>query len=127
LTDPLLPTNPAILLVDDEPTVLRSASAALASAGYTIEVAENGSDALRVFRESPDRFALIVADVMMPVMGGVELATQVLATHPDMKILFLSGYADVTVEATARPLPLLRKPFLPDHLRSAVRDLLKQK
>jgi CheY-like chemotaxis protein len=104
--------------------VLRSASAALASAGYQIEVAENGADALRLFCKRPGRFSLIVADVLMPVMGGGELAAKVLAAQPTMKILFLSGYADVSTETGGLRLPLLRKPFLPDQLRSAVRDLL---
>jgi DNA-binding NtrC family response regulator len=104
--------------------VLRSASTALASAGYAIEVAENGSDALRLFQERPGRFALIVTDVRMPVMGGPELAAQVLASDPEMKILLLSGYGDVSLETAGHPLPLLRKPFLPDQLRTAVRKLL---
>jgi len=104
--------------------VLRSASAALASAGYEIEVAENGADAFRLFRESPGRFSLIVADVMMPVMGGGELAAQVLAIDPAMKILLMSGYADVRAETGGLPLPFVRKPFLPDQLRSTVRDLI---
>jgi CheY-like chemotaxis protein len=117
-------TIPAILLVDDEPAVLRAASAALASSGYTIEVADNGGDAFRLFRERPDRFALIVTDVVMPVMGGVELATQVLALNPEIKVLLLSGYGDVKSTTDGRPLPLLRKPFLPDELRSAIRSLL---
>jgi CheY-like chemotaxis protein len=106
--------------------VLRSASAALSSAGYQIEVAENGADALRLFHERPGHFSLIVADVIMPVMGGGELAVRVLAAAPATKILLLSGSADVSAETGGLPLPLLRKPFLPDQLRSAVRDLLQE-
>jgi len=116
--------NPAILLVDDEPMVLRAASAALSSAGYIIEVAENGVDAIRMFRERPDGFALIITDVVMPLMGGLELAAQAFALQPEIKVLLLSGYNDVKAAAGGRPLPLLRKPFLPDELRATIRTLL---
>ena len=116
---------PTILVVDDEPSILRGVTTALAGRGYEMMVAENGSAALNLYLADPDRIDLIITDVVMPVMGGLELAKKVLEIRPEARILLMTGYADVTVDAAnSRTFPVLRKPFLPDRLRDCVRKLL---
>ena len=72
---------------------------------------------------------LVITDVVMPVMGGRELSTRLLAMWPRMKILFTSGYTDDTILAEAAMQPgtsFIQKPFTPDSLLPVVRAMLDQ-
>jgi two-component system, cell cycle sensor histidine kinase and response regulator CckA len=111
-----------ILVVDDDAAVLRAVTTILASAGYRCIVAENGSAGWEVFRQRDDEIALVITDVLMPVMGGLELAKEIREGKPGAKVLLMTGYADVSVQGAR--FPLIRKPFLPDRLLAAVRSAL---
>jgi CheY-like chemotaxis protein len=93
--------------------------------GYAVEEAANGREALaRVDGATPD---LVITDLVMPEMGGRELAAQLTAKFPALPVLFTSGYTDN--EAVRRELvnerrPFLQKPLGPDTLLRTVRDLL---
>ena len=105
--------NKAILIVDDEPGVLRVASAAISTVGYRAIVAENGARGWEEWQAHRDEICLVLSDVMMPEMDGLALAEKILEADPEAKILMMSGYSDAALEVRARKrLPFIRKPFL---------------
>jgi CheY-like chemotaxis protein len=82
-----------ILVVDDDEGIRHFAERALRSAGYEVEAARDGRDALRVVDAQP-RFDLYILDVMMPGMRGDELARRLHDRDPETKVLYFTGYAD---------------------------------
>ena len=82
-----------ILVVDDDDDVRNVAAALIEEIGYEVESAESGDAALKLM--TPGRFALVITDVAMPGMSGVELVRQIRRKTPDLPIIFASGYADV--------------------------------
>ncbi len=113
-----------ILLVEDEPDVRHVARRALESRGYRVLCAPNGRAALELARRSPP-FSMLLTDVVMPEMGGPELAAQLEAERPGLPVLFMSGYAsDAFRDAGEAGRALLQKPFTPDELARAVRQAL---
>ena len=116
-----------LLLVEDEDAVRGLAVRILSEYGYTVLSAANGKDALQALREAENTVDLMVTDVVMPGMGGAELAQKTRRLQPDVPILFVSGYADPEdrIGSTlAHRAAFLRKPFSPADLARAVRDLL---
>jgi two-component system, cell cycle sensor histidine kinase and response regulator CckA len=119
-----------ILVVEDESAVRLSVRRILERAGYAVLEARHGGDALRLWRERKGEVALVLSDVMMPEMGGLELAAALRAEAAKVRILFMSGYtgaADPTDPAS--PLasvagPLLQKPFESAQLLREVRRQL---
>jgi DNA-binding NtrC family response regulator len=119
------PRDRLILVVDDEPTVLRSVTTALAMDGFRVMVAENGVAGLEAFLVAPDEIVLVLADVVMPVMNGLEMADKIRALRPATRILLMTGYSDAVILTLSQPaLPLIRKPFLPDDLIRAIHRIL---
>ncbi|MXP62677.1 hybrid sensor histidine kinase/response regulator [Roseomonas sp. M0104] len=118
-----------VLLVDDEPQVRSVLSASLRDRGHAVEEAENGSAALAVLAAAP-RFDVLVSDLAMPGMDGLELLRQARRRHPGLPALLITGYAgdlhgDGFVEAGGQgPLLLLRKPITPEELADRVAALL---
>jgi two-component system cell cycle sensor histidine kinase/response regulator CckA len=82
-----------ILLVEDEDGVRNVAKRVLKSAGYTVLTAANGAEALTVLKHHQGPLQLLLTDVIMPGIGGRELATRTLEMRPDIRVLFMSGYA----------------------------------
>jgi len=130
-TEPALPERDlagreCILLVEDEPSVRRPLEANLSRRGYQILTAGNGAEALEVLTRQGGAVNVVVSDVVMPGMGGLELARAVARDHPGVKVLLVSGYAPPSGDPGAR-LPgdgILRKPFTVDELLHEVRTLL---
>jgi two-component system cell cycle sensor histidine kinase/response regulator CckA len=118
-----------ILLTEDEPAVRALARYTLQIHGYTVLEASQGEKALRIAQEFEGSIHLLVTDVVMPVMGGRQLAEQLAAIRPGLKVLYLSGYTDDAVvrhgvlQAEAA---FLQKPFTPGALAQKVRDVLDQ-
>jgi len=111
-----------ILVVDDEPMILRAASMALAFAGYQVVVAENGAAGLETFLAARDTIALTITDVMMPLLNGLEMAQRIKDARPNARIVLMSAYSDAVILTMKGPkYPLIRKPFLPDELLRVVR------
>ncbi len=116
-----------VLLVEDEASVRALESAVLRNAGYTVFEAENGDEALRLSKEHRHRVIhLLVTDVVMPQLGGKDLAHRLTAERPEIKVLFMSGYlgdvlGDGDTHARAHFLP---KPFPPRVLLQKVREIL---
>ena len=114
-----------ILVVDDEALVVRTVTSVLASARYKVVVADNGLTGWEAFQTVADQVCLVLADVVMPVSGGIEMAEKILNVRPDLKVLLMTGYTDEVVEPkNLRKLPLIRKPFLPDDLLRRIESVL---
>ena len=116
-----------ILVVEDEPVVRRLTVRALAERGYNVLEAEDGESALEVAREHKGDLQLLVTDVVMPGMNGKELADRLTAERSDLRVLYISGYAEhavvrqgVLVEGIA----FLSKPFDLSELARTVREVL---
>jgi CheY-like chemotaxis protein len=117
-----------ILVVEDEPSLRQLAVIVLEDAGYSVLDAANGKDALRVVEEHGGQgIDLVVTDVIMPQMGGRELAERMKVTHPNIKILFMSGYTgdhDMHESLAKGGAQLLLKPFRHSDLTDKVREIL---
>jgi PAS domain S-box-containing protein len=116
-----------LLIVEDEPLILRVASRVLGELGYTVLTASDGLEALEVLGRHAGDIHLLITDVIMPKMSGRELATRVIALRPDIRVLYSSGYpADAIGDdgVHADGINFLAKPYLPSRLAAAVRDAL---
>ena len=111
-----------VLLVEDEPAVRGLFAQALRQAGYTVIEARNGAEALEMFVKIHGNIDLLLTDVRMPFLGGSELAAKLLALRPDLRLLYISGYA-AKVELGPNA-ALLQKPFVRADLLRAVRSVL---
>jgi two-component system, cell cycle sensor histidine kinase and response regulator CckA len=112
-----------ILLVDDDDDVRDYTALVLEEAGYDVRVASRGETALRVLvSESP--FDLLITDVVMPGWDGAELARRVKAVRPDLKVLFISGFAPPIAGGRLLGAEVLDKPFHRESLLRAVRNTL---
>ncbi|MFB3120540.1 MAG: ATP-binding protein, partial [Stenotrophomonas maltophilia] len=120
-----------VLLAEDEPLVRSMAATVLRDRGYEVLEASNGEEALRtVEKHGGEGIELLLTDVVMPQMGGPELAEKLHATHPNIKVLFTSGYAgDSLSELDALPTgtEFLPKPYMPETLAVKVREVLNQR
>ena len=120
--------NERILLVDDEPMIRRLALTTLSRAGYEVIEAADGEAAIELFGSLSPPVELLLTDVMMPGMNGAELADQIRAKDPTLRILFMSGYVESVLSDDSGALPadvdLLQKPFSPRALRDRVRSAL---
>ena len=109
--------NKGVLLVDDEPADLSVARQALENGGFTVFTASAFESALQVFHDRQSEIALAIMDVSLPGRNGVELAKQLLAVRPDLRLLFVSGHVGASVirfygiDATDEH--FLQKPFEP--------------
>jgi two-component system, cell cycle sensor histidine kinase and response regulator CckA len=118
-----------VLVVEDEPALRRLISASLEKRGYTVLAAEDGTEAIRILEHNPSEIDLVVSDIMMPKLNGLELRKKATLLRPEMRFLLISGYMDDTPGQTGH-LPqdasYLEKPFLPIELARKVRALLNE-
>jgi CheY-like chemotaxis protein len=116
-----------VLLAEDEAAVRHSTREFLSLNGYIVLEAKNGTDALAIAREYKGPIDLMITDVVMPQMGGAKLAGELSSERPTMKVLFVSGYAEATVQrhgaidVTTR---FLQKPFSLRTLARKIREVL---
>ncbi|MGA2612134.1 MAG: PAS domain S-box protein [Spirochaetia bacterium] len=106
--------NERVLLVEDEDTLRGFVRSTLEKNGYTVVDARDGLSALELLAQGEARFDVLVADVVMPRMGGHELARHVLQASPSTKVLYMSGYAEESImpqHIEGRRVDLIRKPF----------------
>jgi len=119
-----------ILVAEDMDTVRRLTRAVLESAGYTVIVAKDGIDALQIAEERKTPIDLLLTDMVMNNVSGPELAGLVRRTHPETKLLFMSGYTDrgiAEMERHAEGAAFIQKPFTVQGLRRRVREVLDTK
>ena len=116
-----------VLLVEDDDLVRRSAVAILRRGGYTVLEARSGGEAVVISEKHRGAIDLMLTDVVMPNMGGRELAERLTTARPDMKVLYMSGYTSDSVLRQAvldAGAAFVQKPFTPDALARSVRKLL---
>ena len=107
--------------------ICRATRRTLESLGYTVVAAGGGRAALELFTAGPDRFDLVVTDIQMPGLGGLELLKRIRAIRPTLPVILTTGYSEVMDEAGARALgasDLLQKPFTRARLAAAVQAAL---
>jgi CheY-like chemotaxis protein len=117
-----------ILVVEDQDAVRSFAVRALEAQGYTVLEARNGVDALAVACGHAGRIDLVLSDVVMPEMGGVELAARLDEVRPDTLVMYMSGFTGdkaIPVPPDGRPAPVLTKPFTSAILVRRVREALR--
>lgn len=118
-------TQGTILVVDDEPAICSLIRHALAPEGYTILLANNGRDALQLCTTHKGPIQLLLTDLLMPGMNGLELAVKVQALSPQTRVLYLSESSVVSGAFADEPhLAFLPKPFTLGALLTTVRKLL---
>ena len=116
-----------ILLVEDEPEVRNLVLKLLQMQGYDVVAAGGPDEALEILRKRTERIDLMITDVVMPGMSGRQLADRLKTTHPEIKVLFVSGFTDDAIVHHGMLLPgtaFLQKPFTPAALHAKVRDVL---
>ncbi len=124
---PVAPGHETILLVEDEDVVRTLAHRVLERSGYTVLPCADGAEALEVAARHAEPIHLLLTDVVMPELRGHEVARRVAASRPEIKVLYMSGYAD---EALLGPSAiahdaLIEKPFAVDNLTRRVREALE--
>ena len=121
-------TNASILVVDDDPMLLRMTQIVLSDAGYRVTPASDGRDAMRKLDAAQGVFDLMILDMRMPDMDGITVLERVYAKWPGLKVLLVTGYAsDGILEATRSKgaVGVLEKPYDPDMLAATVQRLLQ--
>lgn len=115
-----------ILLVEDNDAVRMLACELLRSNGYQVIEARHGQEGVVIAETVDGRIDLLLTDVVMPGMGGRELAERLHAVRPEMKVMFMSGHTEDEVlrEGVEKGMPFLHKPFTPDSLSRKVRSTL---
>lgn len=116
-----------ILLVEDEPAILRMTTMMLKSLGYRVMAARTPGEAIRLAQEHAGKLHLLLTDVVMPEMNGRDLNKTIMATHPNIKHLFMSGYtADVITHhgVLEDGVNFIQKPFSREQLSGKVRGAL---
>jgi CheY-like chemotaxis protein len=123
------PSAEPILLVDDDPRVRGAARRALAGAGYQVVEAESGAAALATIATAAVDLHVLIADIEMPQMSGPELAAVLRRQHPDLVVIYLSGYDRETIRDRGlldHGEAMIEKPFGATTLVAQVRQLLER-
>jgi PAS domain S-box-containing protein len=127
---PVTDGQETILLVEDEESLRRVGRRVLERAGYRVLVAPDGTEALEIWDVMKDRVDLVIADSVMPRMGGLTLYRELRARTPSVRFLLVSGYPQGVAEPSAEPLnadvPFLLKPWTTEELLEKVRDVIRR-
>jgi two-component system cell cycle sensor histidine kinase/response regulator CckA len=112
----------SVLVVDDEAAVRRFASRVLARDGFEVLEAVDGAEALELFQNGNPPVDLVVSDIVMPRLNGVELTEALSRTHPSIPVILMSGYANTALSemGIATPCGILTKPFAAERLLAEV-------
>jgi len=118
-----------VLLVEDEETILRVGRELLTSLGYRVLTAPDGVRALELVAAHRGRIHLVITDIVMPKMGGFELATRLTELQPGLRVLYSSGYTESAIVdqgVLAEGINFLQKPYSPSTLARRVREALSR-
>jgi len=127
-TEPaILPGTEHILVVDDEPGLVKMQKRMLESMGYKVETRVSSIEALALFKAAPARFDLVITDMTMPSMTGEELAQELLLIRADIPVIICTGFSNTIDEHKARDMgcrAFLRKPILKQTLAETIRSVM---
>jgi two-component system cell cycle sensor histidine kinase/response regulator CckA len=118
-----------VLLVEDEDAVRMFGARALRNKGYNVVEAPSGEEALKLLDEGAERIDVLVSDVVMPGMDGPAMVRQVRDRHPDMKVIFISGYSEDSVRKrmdVEGNVHFLAKPFTLQQLAGKVKEIMAE-
>ncbi|GMA77542.1 hypothetical protein GCM10025880_39590 [Methylorubrum aminovorans] len=116
-----------VLVVEDNLDVGRFCTQLLEDLGHSIVWAHDAETALTEFERVPFRFDAVFSDVVMPGMGGVELARRLKAGHPNLPIILTTGYSDVLAQDDTHGFDLVRKPYSTEQVARALRNVLNRR
>jgi nitrogen-specific signal transduction histidine kinase len=121
--------NETILVVEDDQAVMRATTAILGKSGYKLFSAANGDEARRLVERQSDHIDLVLSDVVMPQLGGPELAAFLALARPGVPVVFMTGYSDYPIVSEDGDIRItsrrvIMKPFRPGELLSVVREVL---
>jgi DNA-binding NtrC family response regulator len=119
---PVLHNKKTVLVVDDDATILTFVAECLA-VNYDVLTATSGEQALRQSKDFKDEIHLLLSDLQMPGMTGIDLATQITAQRPQLKVLLMSGFSGGMLILN-EGWHFLPKPFVPSQLRTLVAGLI---
>lgn len=116
-----------ILVVEDDEAVRSFTARALKADGHEVATAEDGSDGLDRVMSPGSTYDLVLSDIRMPVMDGIEMAVRIRASMPGQKVLFMTGYANQrerAAELAGTVVGVVEKPFTLQQIRSAVKKAI---
>ncbi len=116
-----------VLVVEDEEAICNFILSILRRNGYDATGARSGAEAIAILSSRPGSFRLVLADVVMPRMSGIELGRWLAETDRSVKVLYMTGYSKhalVQAESPGGALEILHKPFTPEQLLRKIRDVL---
>ena len=119
--------NLRILVVDDEPALVDIGMLTLSSLGYKVTGVMSSNEALDLFRTEPERFDLVITDMTLPKMTGIDLTREILQIRPNMPVILCSGLRDAQTEEQVKSLGIkayCAKPLTRKDLSRVVRDTL---
>jgi two-component system, cell cycle sensor histidine kinase and response regulator CckA len=120
--------NEVVLLVEDEPAILKVAQSMLRKLGYWVLPAATVTEAVRLATEHEGKLDLLITDVIMPEMNGQELSARLQQLHPELKVLYMSGYTADTIAHNGvldKGINFIQKPFSTRSIADKVREVLK--
>ena len=118
-----------ILLVEDDDGVRAVTESTLKKYGYNVISAPNGEEAICVYDEYNSKIDLLLTDVIMPVMGGRELAEKLVEKHNNLKVLFFSGYTDDSIVRhgiISEGMEFIQKPYSQTELARKIKSIFSQ-
>lgn len=117
-----------ILVVEDDDSIRDFTARALRASGHTVDTAEDGDSGLQQVVDAGREYELVLSDIRMPVMNGIEMAKRASSSHPDLKILLMTGYAEQRERAADLQdivVDVISKPFTLTDLRKSVEHALR--
>ena len=118
-----------ILLVEDEPAILKMGKEMIERLGYTVLTAESPNSALKIAGEHEGTIHLLITDVVMPEMNGRDLSSRLIQIHPELNTLYMSGYtANVIAHhgVLDEGVQFIQKPFPMEDMAIKIREALEQ-
>ncbi len=113
-----------ILFVDDEEAIVQFGQRVLEQLGYRVTTCTSSVEALDVFRAKPDRFDVVLCDVTMPIMSGIDLGIELMAIRSDVPVILIAGFSELVTKEKAVSMgfrDLVMKPFVVSDLAKTLR------
>jgi CheY-like chemotaxis protein len=117
-----------ILVVEDEQNIRDILAGILPACGYRIILAQDGEEALEQWEKNKDQIDLLLADVVLPGISGIQLSQRLLASNPGLKVIYMSGFPDDVIKSHGfvdKDMSLIQKPFTAMTLTQKIRDVFK--